>query len=212
MPVATSHIVHLCGTQPPKCAYRLASAVAAGVAYLHEQGWVHRDIKPCNILVVGGVPKVCDVDGMVRQGTVSESTQHTWLYAAPEVAKNLYSALVEEQPRDVWALGIVCHELLLGRPPAPFFPTMQDCVMNQQRGRQLWAAFESKHPDQKLADRAELCYYGLVASVVLRPSPAADEVGVAVKRLLDRCFRRLPKDRCPASRIRDDFAALSREL
>eukprot|EP01062_Namystynia_karyoxenos_P015032 TRINITY_DN15451_c0_g1_i2.p1 TRINITY_DN15451_c0_g1~~TRINITY_DN15451_c0_g1_i2.p1 ORF type:complete len:671 (+),score=111.42 TRINITY_DN15451_c0_g1_i2:95-2014(+) len=211
MPLATQHICPLCGTMNLKDAYRFAAMVADSVAFLHERGWVHRDLKPSNYLMVDGVPKLADVDSMVRQGTQSEWPPFTWLYVAPEVAEHLGAPghiLTEDCPRDTWALGIVAHEVILGRPPAPFHPNTRDCVLNLRAGQLLWDKCAAKWPDQDLQERADMCYYGLVATVRLRPKPDSAEVTRPVKSLLDKCFRRSPRDRCSASVVRDGFLAL----
>ena len=98
----------------------LAIAVARGLAFAHEHGLVHRDVKPQNVLLNGdGRPKVTDfgiarsldVDGMTQTGTVLGTSN----YIAPEQA----SGERVDAHTDVYALGAVLYELLTGEVPFP---------------------------------------------------------------------------------------------
>jgi len=90
--------------------------LAAGVGYLHDRGLVHRDIKPGNVFSDEGIVKVGDyglskfISCSRRSGqTESVGTVH---YMAPEVAGGRYGREI-----DIYAMGIILHELLTGRVP-----------------------------------------------------------------------------------------------
>jgi serine/threonine protein kinase/WD40 repeat protein len=113
------------------CAY--ICQAAAGLQHAHEQGMVHRDIKPHNLMVTpGGQVKILDF-GLARLArTPDDSTQvatssyasltgagaimGTADYIAPEQAADPRSADIRS---DIYALGCTLFHLLTGRPPFP---------------------------------------------------------------------------------------------
>ena len=102
-------------------ARRLLSAVADALAYAHEQGVVHRDVKPDNIMLerTTGRPLVTDF-GIARaaQGdtrlTVTGVAIGTPAYMSPE------QALGEREldgRSDIYSLGVIGYQLLAGETP-----------------------------------------------------------------------------------------------
>jgi hypothetical protein len=99
----------------------LLSKIARAVAYAHDMGVVHRDLKPGNILVDrAGEPKILDFGLAQRRGpneAASVSVKGTPIYMAPEQ----FTAPESVGPRtDIHALGLILYELITGaRPPEP---------------------------------------------------------------------------------------------
>ena len=108
------------GTLPPRRAARIAEGVARGLAAIHEQGVVHRDLKPHNLLVRPDDVVVISDFGVARDHSTPRLTLTGHLvgtpaYMAPEL-------LAGEEPRpaaDLYALGSILYEMLTGLPPFP---------------------------------------------------------------------------------------------
>jgi serine/threonine protein kinase len=106
---------------PPATALSIARGVADGLAAIHAAGFVHRDVKPANILLrADGSPVLADF-GLVRElaappeRRVAPSTVivGTTAYLAPE---QIRGEDVDGRA-DLYALGVVLDEMLTGRVP-----------------------------------------------------------------------------------------------
>jgi tetratricopeptide (TPR) repeat protein len=84
------------------------------LVYLHRHGIIHRDLKPPNILVVGDQVKLLDFGLALRRGTGEPGEfAGTPLYMAPEILRGEPASAQS----DLYALGMVAYEMLLGRRP-----------------------------------------------------------------------------------------------
>lgn len=97
-------------------AVRIALEVANGLAFAHSKGIVHADLKPSNILFdANDAAKICDF-GIARTPQEDADTPQlyaTAMYVAPERVEGK-SATVQS---DVYGLGLVLYEALVGKPP-----------------------------------------------------------------------------------------------
>ena len=128
---------------PLEEAVRIALEVGDALSYAHAQGIIHRDIKPENILLSGDHAWVADF-GIAR--AVSAAGGHTLTgghavgslaYMSPE---QLMGSRAIDARTDVYSLGGVLYEMLVGEPPlvglaggTPRGGTALDTVLRAQR-------------------------------------------------------------------------------
>ena len=100
---------------------RIMDQSAQALTYLHEKGWVHRDVKPENILAnKSGEVRVIDYalalrpyTGFKKLFTKKAPVQGTPSYMSPEQIRGL----PPEPSADIYSFGVTCYELACGRPP-----------------------------------------------------------------------------------------------
>jgi tetratricopeptide (TPR) repeat protein len=117
--------------------------VARALAYAHERGIVHRDIKPDNVLLTGGAATVTDfgiakaISASRTQGSTETLTQigtsiGTPTYMSPEQAAGDPTT---DHRTDIYSFGCMAFELLAGQPP-----------FNEKTPRKLLAAHMGEKP------------------------------------------------------------------
>jgi len=168
------------GMSPGECVSVLRD-VARALAYAHERGVVHRDVKPDNVMLSGGAAVVTDFgiakaiadasgdDRPERDSTgdplpgitQAGSSIGTPAYMAPEQAEGDPSI---DHRADIYAFGCLAYELFAGHPPFHGLPT-----------REIIAAHVGTNP------------------VPLSDASAA--VPESVSRLVARCLEKRPKAR-----------------
>lgn len=105
-----------CGTLSVAYAARLAAGVLDGLAYAHQQGVMHLDIKPGNVIVAAnGQPMLLDF-GIARHvgnpADVSDGISGTPQYMAPE----RITAQGADFRSDIFSVGIMLYEMVTGKP------------------------------------------------------------------------------------------------
>eukprot|EP00756_Hemistasia_phaeocysticola_P007853 Hpha_TRINITY_DN14421_c0_g1::TRINITY_DN14421_c0_g1_i1::g.157417::m.157417 len=156
---------------PRSCMQHYAREIARGLAFLHENEIVHRDLKTGNVLLqVDGSCKIADfgASGELKQIIGRNELVGTPFYMAPEACLGF-----AVKASDIWSYGIIVAEMLTGRLPYKLSAT--DFVI--QRFVYLLGHDEKMSP-------------GI---------PPTEEVGEDAAELLVSCFPRDAQSRPTAS-------------
>jgi hypothetical protein len=168
------------GPIEPRYAIPILVKVLKGLTYAHSFGYIHRDIKPNNILLSRsgeakvtdfGIAKVIGGENLTRQGFVLGTTP----YMAPEY---LSQGIVTPQT-DIYAMGVTLFEMLTNRKP-----------------------FEERGDGEGLVDFAKrVCFGEPTPPSAYRPVPAE------LERIILKAIARDPKKRYRSSdRFEADLA------
>jgi serine/threonine protein kinase len=176
-------------------ARRWFAGAAAGVAHLHSEGLVHRDLKPGNLFDDYGIVKVGDYGlskfiSESRRGGQTESVG-TFHYMAPEIGRGEYGREI-----DLYALGVILYESLTGRLPFEGETAHEIIVKHLSAKPDLSGVAEPyrgviekalrKDPRQRWTSASEMAAAlrgadsPLVATLVSRPGQTAPSVAAPV--------------------------------
>ena len=127
------------GRLPVPEAIRIALDIARALEYLHERHYVHRDVKPDNILIApGGIAKLADLGLAKRLDEASELTTLDQGVGTPyymPYEQTLNAGLVDGRS-DLFALGATLYHLLTGKVPFPGEDD-QEVIRAKEKGRFL---------------------------------------------------------------------------
>lgn len=171
------------GPLPAREAMRVVRAVAEALAEAHRHGVVHADLKPENIMVArDGRARVVDFGLAHLLGSGAQGVFGTRAYMAPE----MWSGGAVSAAIDVWALGVVLHELCTGERPFS--------------GAELAARVFGSAPFELPVASRGAPWAGVARGCLARDPearPSAEDVARKLAVLLDRAAPVAQQDRCP---------------
>jgi eukaryotic-like serine/threonine-protein kinase len=106
---------------PKGKSHTVMKQTAEALAYLHEKGWAHRDVKPENILVNrSGEVRLIDFaltkripSGLGKYLSGKPPREGTYSYLSPDVIRRMPPSA----QADIYSFGVTCYELATGRQP-----------------------------------------------------------------------------------------------
>jgi serine/threonine-protein kinase len=219
------------GKLPQDKTLEVARQLCAGLAAAHNKGVIHRDLKPANIMLDGkGHVRITDFGLAGVAAHIRDVRSGTPAYMSPEQVAGKGVTLRS----DIYALGIVLHELLTGkRPPLEagnadldqaIAPVLQRCLepnpqMRPASALQVSAALPGGDPLAAALARGEIPAPEIVANAGpvegLRASVAVTCLSVVILGLGLFCVLRQQHDlinQVPMENSREVLAAKAREI
>jgi serine/threonine-protein kinase len=212
------------GALEPSVAVEIAAQACAGLEYAHRMGIIHRDVKPGNLMVIGGpaggppemTVKLADF-GIARAAEQTRLTQvgsvvGTAAYLSPEQSRGEEATPIS----DVYSLGVVTYQLLTARLPyegnslaelairreneRPLPPTSYDKNISDPLSKAVLRALENE-PEDRYVDA--LAYGAALRAGLAGIAPAAEATTRLVDQRSTAATRVVPREpRTPTSPAR----------
>ena len=149
------------GPLPQESVFEILSAIFAGVKAIHDAGFAHRDIKPDNILFVGGVPKLGDIGLLSSLTTSVTQIAGTMDFLPPELRSEDGSTSSDQLSRkrnDLYAFGKVIYCSITGQSPHDWPALPQDLPLSLPLKLFLRLSFQlcDKDPERRLGSISEI--------------------------------------------------------
>jgi serine/threonine protein kinase len=187
---ATLHqLIHQTGIKPRQ-AMHVVEQVCDALAYAHSKGVVHRDIKPANVLVGrDGVVKVADFGlarlnnpnaGPVPSSSQGRATGTGFILGTPDyMAPEQSHAMSVDHRADIYSLGVVLYEALVGEVPRGVFDPPSKRVRVDTRLDQIVFKAMQQQPERRFQTTSEM----KAAVEAVRTGPVIAPVPVPVPRV-----------------------------
>ena len=173
------------GPLTPERAVDIVAQVGSALDSAHRQQLVHRDIKPANILVADDIVYVADF-GIARPfgaGAVSLTMTGTMMGSPVYMAPERFTAGQGDHRVDVYALGCLLVEMIIGRPPFPVTDPMALMYAH--------ATAPPPRPSELVAGLPAEFDAVVARAMAKEPEqryPSAGELAVAARQALDPAF------------------------
>jgi serine/threonine protein kinase len=161
----------------------LGLQLCSAAAYLHDQGWLHLDLKPSNIVSASGTAKVLDL-GLARRPGRARSALGTRGYLSPEQSRGGRLSPAS----DVWGIGVVMFEAATGTLP------YEDSRTRSASDADI--SFETEDPIQPLVEAPP-------SIRTRRRTPRA------FAEIVDRCLALDPAERPSVRQLADELAGIT---
>lgn len=104
------------GFLPVRQAVEITIGILNGLEYLHSKRIIHRDIKPGNVLIHNGTPRLTDfgISRAMKTDTISTGIYGTVNFMPPEAFEG-----VKSEQTDIWSVGVLLYKILTGKLPFP---------------------------------------------------------------------------------------------
>ncbi len=114
-------------------AIEITDRLGDALAEVHAIGIVHRDLKPSNVILTPRGPKVLDFGLASVRGAVHLTSSHSVMGSPIAMSPEQIRGESADNRSDLWALGVMLHWMLTGRPPfqGDTFEAVAHAVLNQ---------------------------------------------------------------------------------
>jgi serine/threonine protein kinase len=106
------------GALSPEKALKVTRDLATGLAFLHQNGFLHRDVKPTNVLFRDDQTALLSEAGVSRATSAKTPENEQIAFGSPHyMSPERAQAQASDHRSDIYSLGVVLFEMLVGATP-----------------------------------------------------------------------------------------------